>query len=128
LDQADSRIKDLFNINNLFVFNDITNTVNSITTAYQTPSPLITFTNDENIALQAITDANGVENIDGQCSMTVANGVPLVVGTVENYFTYKEGVQNANISGQLFTTLDMNSTSFCKSNFNLLEYSLILGP
>ena len=85
--QTESRIKDLYN--NLFVFNDITNTANSITTAYQTPSPsaLITFTNNDSVTKQQITDTDGVQDIDGQCSVTVDKGVPLVIGTVEKYFT-----------------------------------------
>ena len=77
---------------------------------------------------QTITDANGTQNIDGQCTVKVVEGVSQVLRTVEDHMRDKEGVQNANIEGQLFKSLDMNSSSFCSSNYSLQEYNLILGP
>ena len=60
--------------------------------------------------------------------MKVENGASLLVDTVQNYLAVNEGVQDAKIRDQLFPSLDENSTSFCKSTFNLLNYSLILSP
>jgi hypothetical protein len=87
LSPIDSRIKEL--LDNKFTVNKISDTFSLITKAYQTPSPsaLITFTNNDSVTKQPITDADGVQDIDGQCSVTVDKGVPLVIGTVEKYFT-----------------------------------------
>jgi hypothetical protein len=58
----------------------------------------------------------------------VENSASLLVDTVQNYLAVNEGVQDAKISDQLFPSLYSKSTSFCKSSFYLLNYSLILGP
>ncbi len=75
-----------------------------------------------------ITDADAIGNIDGQCTVKVAEGVSLASETVQKNLTEYEEMQNATKVDSLFPTLNMYSSSNCGANFNLLEYSLILEP
>ena len=58
--------------------------------------------------------------------MKVAEGVSLAQETDKKSLIENEGVQNATILDSLFANLYKYSNSACNSNFNLLEYSLIL--
>jgi hypothetical protein len=80
------------------------------------------------VTYQTITDAYSIQKIDGQCTVKVADGVSLASENVQKNLIEYEEVHNATILDSLFTSLNKYSNSGCSSNFNLLEYSLILEP